>query len=140
RRIVGDNNLLGKPRVPRRALKGFGGGVQIAGAVIDDRRRHRGLSASGNRPITSELFSFGMRTPLVRGLLASARVIFWLLSIHSEKKRRSAASRSSPTTTPTFFQPRKPSVQRRSVPASSPTRMAMASSTNARRPVDAPTS
>jgi hypothetical protein len=38
---------------PRGALKGFRGGVQIAGAVIDDGNAHRDDPGSGNKPMIS---------------------------------------------------------------------------------------
>src|SRR5439155_513291 len=44
------------------------------------------------------------------------------LPTHASKNRRSADSRSSPTTMPTFVQPRRDSVKRRMVAASKPTR------------------
>src|SRR5690606_17159422 len=96
--IVGDNDVLTQTGIQCRALKGLRGRMQISGAVIDNRRRHRGVSASGKRPITSELLSRDRRSPPACGFFTSARMICPSLSYHCEKKRRSAVSILSPMT------------------------------------------
>src|SRR3984893_3653263 len=50
-RIAGHYNLFRHVHAPRRALEGFGGGVQIAGAVIDDGYAHLEAPGSGNNPM-----------------------------------------------------------------------------------------
>ena len=59
---------------------------------------------------------------------------------HESKNRRSTVSRSAPTIVPTLRQRRRPSVKRRSVPASMPTRSASMNAANAEPPLEAPTS
>ena len=54
-RIGCDEDALVDPRLARGALHRLGGGVEIAGPVIDQRDAHRHRSASGNRPMTGSL-------------------------------------------------------------------------------------
>ena len=60
------------------------------------------------------------------------------LSIQASKNRRSADSRSSPTTMPTFFQRRRPKVKRRNVAASNPMSSAKSTPAMAITVADAP--
>src|SRR5262249_2705799 len=105
-----------KPRFAGRALECLLGRVQIAGPVIDNGNSHRDAPGCGNSPMISEAGAgtategAGGRTDGVRGECR----------IHASKKRRSAASRSSPTTTPTFVQRRCAKATRRNVAASNP--------------------
>src|SRR5580692_225925 len=125
RGIVGHHDGLAEAGLVRGALERFCSRVQVTGAVIDDRHAHRRAPGSGNSPITSDPSGprqlgaadadpgVGAYGPLDGELFRCSQ---------ASKKRRSASSRSSPLTTARFFQPRRFSVKRRNVPASSPTR------------------
>src|SRR5262249_4289958 len=118
--IARDQDRLLAAGFARRALERLGGRMQIAGAVIDDRHCHGRPPGCGNRPITSPPAagrigsaadgSLGRRLPQAAG---------W--RIQAPKKRRSASSGSSLTTTPTFVHLRRASAQRRKLEASKPT-------------------
>src|SRR6516165_9708714 len=141
---VGARNLIGiarhhdrlrQPFLARGALERFCRRVQIARAVIDDGDAHRGAPGCGNKPMTSEDGRRATGTPIAgddaRGApptddrsaqVFSAQVFSaQALLTQASKNRRSAESISSPTTRPTFLQPRRDSVKRRKVAASKPT-------------------
>src|SRR5580704_15295145 len=125
RRIVGHHDGLTEAGLVRGAFECFCGRVQVTGAVVDDRHAHRRAPGSGNSPITSD--PSGPRQPGATdagpGVGAYGPLDGELFRCsQASKKRRSASSRSSPLTTARFFQPRRFSVKRRNVPASSPTR------------------
>src|SRR5215208_622704 len=119
--IAGHHNGLIMTDVVRRALERLGGGMQIPGAVIDNRHTHRGAPASGNKPMMPG--EAGVRRLLDVTGAGGTAVSRWTdnRSTQESKKRRSAISTLSPTTTPTSLQPRRPSVKRRSVPDSKAT-------------------
>ena len=50
-RIARHENLLRILHAARRALEGFGGGMQVTGTVIDDGDAHRDPPGSGNNPM-----------------------------------------------------------------------------------------
>src|SRR5580698_7687589 len=115
RRIAGDNDRLIDAAVARRALERLRCGVQVTRAVIDNGDAHRPMPGCGKSPMMSDVrgkcgFNAG----------ATATGAFLSLCSQVSKKRRSAASRSSPATTPEYLQPRRWSVKRRSELASSP--------------------
>ena len=82
----------------RRALERLGGRVQIARAVIDDRDGHGRAPGCGNRPMISLDAAGGAR---ITG--GDAGAMGRSSTIQPSKKRRSACSISSPTTTPTIL-------------------------------------
>src|SRR5262249_52055968 len=148
---VGAGDLLGfarhhdrlrQPFLARGALERLRRRMQIARAVIDDGDGHRGAPGCGNKPMTSDAGRPAVSRPLPD---AVARGAPWTdvwppkgLWPPVSKTRRSADSRSSPTTMPTFFQPRRDSVKRRNVAASKPTRSDKSAATVIVTPVEAP--
>src|SRR5262245_13980742 len=131
---IGASDLLGVARhhdrlsqsfLARGALECFRRGMQIAGPVVDNRDAHRGAPGWGKRPTTSGAARRETGTPAgddVRGSALPKDLSIQALPTHASKNRRSADSRSSATTMPTFLQPRRDSVKRRNVVASKPTR------------------
>src|SRR5262249_40817631 len=128
--IARHHDRLRQPFLARGALECFRRRVQITRAVIDDGDAHRGAPGCGNKPMTSEDGWRAMDTPIAgdaaRGAAPtddrSAQVFSaQTLLTQASKNRRSAESISSPTTRPTFLQPRRDSVKRRKVAASKPT-------------------
>src|SRR5262245_43127722 len=137
---LGAGDLLGIARhhdrlrqsfLARGTLERFRRRMQIARAVIDDGHGHRGAPGCGNKPMTSDDGRRAIATPIAgegaRGAPSAADgstqdLLIQVLLTQASKKRRSADSRSSPTTMPTFFQPRRDSLKRRNVAASKPTR------------------
>ena len=92
------------PLLARRALEGLGGGVEVAGAVIDDGDVH-GLQGAGNSPMTPSAspLVLGVGMPalpgrsggaLSRGRPRSSR------GSHDRKKASSASSRPAPIAVP----------------------------------------
>src|SRR5262245_14056527 len=118
-RIAGHHDRLLVPAFARRTLERLGGRMQIAGAVVDDSDGHRRVPGCGNRPMTSGAAAAcrDCGSTVVCGAAPP-------LLTHTSKNRRSAASRSSATMTPRLVQRRRPSVNRRSVADSMPTRTA----------------
>src|SRR5262249_1548857 len=129
--IARHHDRLRQSFLARGALERFRRRVQIARAVIDDGDGHRGAPGCGNKPMTSDDGRRAIATPIAgddaRGAPSAADwsaqdLLTQVLLTHASKKRRSADSRSSPTTMPTFVQPRRDSLKRRNVAASKPTR------------------
>ncbi len=110
-RIVGHDDRLIQPGFMRRALERFGGRVQIAGAVIDDSDAHRCAPGSGNRPTMPDVAALPGAAGCAGGGggegFGAAPLRGEALPSQTSKKRRSASSRSSPLTMPTFLQPRR---------------------------------
>src|SRR5439155_21358189 len=110
----------------RGALEGVRRRMQIAGPVVDNRDAPRGAPGWGKRPMTSDAVRRETGTHAAgddaRGSTLPDDLSIQALPTHASKNRRSADSRSSPTTMPTFVQPRRDSVKRRMVAASKPTR------------------
>src|SRR5258706_4353721 len=99
--------------------------MQIARSVIDngDVRAHCGLADCGKSPMTSDAVRGDSGAPQAGGdapgsglALSTERLL-----THASKKRRSADSRSSPTTILQLLQPPRDNVKRRNVAASNPT-------------------
>ena len=116
--IAGHDDRLVEAGLARGALEGLRRRVQIAGAVIDDGDAHRVPPGSGKRPMT--LDDGGGRGMARRGRRARRRRRRGRSDVspetHAPRRRRTAARPlrdRSPLTTPTFFQPRRASVQRR---------------------------
>src|SRR5262249_57926715 len=86
---------------------------------IDDRHRQGGPRGGGNRPITP-LSAAGRIVAAADGSLGRRLREGTGRRIQASKKRRSASSRSSPTTTPTSVHLRRASAQRRKLEASKP--------------------
>src|SRR5262249_11826467 len=134
--IARHHDRLRQPFLACGALERFRCRVQIARPVIDDGDGHRGAPGCGNKPMTSDDGRRAIATPIAgedaRGAPSAAGwsaqdlltedLLTQDLLTQASKKRRSADSRSSPTTMPTFFQPRRDSLKRRNVAASKPTR------------------
>ena len=123
-RIARHHDRLTDAGVLRRALERLGGRMQIAGAVIDDGDAHRGTPGSGKRPITPDDAAGAACAVGAAGGGVALAARWAATAPHApsqSKNRRSASSRSSPLTMPTFLQPRRRNVKRRSVLASSPT-------------------
>src|SRR4051812_31241987 len=149
-RVRRHHDRLVQSFLTRGAFERLGRRVQIARAVIDDRHAHRDAPGCGNKPRTSDE-SCGRRAvampgendlrdppPAADGLAADEPVR--ILSPKAQKTRRSADSRSSPTTTPTLLQRRRDSVNRRNVAASKPTSNASRKLTVMITPGEAPIS
>src|SRR5215468_11081438 len=149
---VGAGDLLGfarhhdrlrQPFLARGALERFRRRMQIARAVIDDGDGHRGAPGCGNKPMTSDDGRRAIATPAAgddaRGAASNDDWSAQVLWIHASKNRRSADSRSSATTMPTFLQPRRDRVKRRNVAASKPTRSDKSAPAVIVTPVEAPT-
>ena len=124
------------PAFARGALERLGRRVQIARAVIDDGDAHRRAPGSGNRPMTSDAGGGTAPTPArPASRCGAAATPAASRRPRQSKNRRSAASRSSPTTTPSIAASRgAPSVQRRSVAASKPTSSAISKPTTTASP------
>ena len=60
-RVAGHHDPGRVFHAPRGALKRFRGGVQVAGAVVDDRNAQRDAPGSGKRPMMSSRGSGGGR-------------------------------------------------------------------------------
>src|SRR5262249_25224877 len=99
---------------------------KLPGAEIEEGAGPRGAPGWENKPMTSDDGRRAIGTPIAdddaRGAPLTDDWSAQGLWTHASKNRRSADSRSSPTTMPTFFQPRRDSVKRRNVAASKPTR------------------
>src|SRR6516162_9587626 len=126
-RIARDQDRLTRPGVMRRSLKGFGRGMQVARAVVNDGDTHRCAPGSGKSPMTSDCPGAGAAA--ADGCAgADAAGVGGDAGRRSgacrqaSKNRRSASSRSPPVTTPILRQWRRASLNRRSVLASSPAR------------------
>src|SRR5262245_19912568 len=136
------HDRLRQPFLARGALERFRRRMQVARAVIDDGDGHRGAPGCGNKPMTSDDGRRAIATPIAgegaRGAPSNDDGSAQVLLTQASKKRRSADSRSSPTTMPTFFQPRRDSVKRRSVAASKPTRSDKSTATVIVTVVEAP--
>src|SRR5208282_1723307 len=127
----------------RGAFERLRGRVQVTGTVIDDGNTHRFTPGSGKRPITSGACGMrGVGAAGVPGAVGAAAddALDWEAACRTQtsKKRCSASSRSSPLTMPIVFQPRRLSVKRRNVPASSPTRNEIRRPTRPTMNADAP--
>src|SRR5215813_4244788 len=149
---VGAGDLLGfarhhdrlrQPFLARGALERLRRRMQIARAVIDDGDGHRGAPGCGNKPMTSDDGRRAIATPIAgddaRGAPSTDDWSTQVLWTHASKNRRSADSRSSATTMPTFLQPRRDRVKRRNVAASKPTRSDKSAPAVIVTPVEAPT-
>src|SRR5215467_14109903 len=151
-RIARHHDRLRQTFLARGALERFRRRVQIARAVIDDGDAHRGAPGCGNKPMTSDDGRRAIDMPVAgedaRGtpspdgrsaeVLLAQVVLAQVLLAQASKNRRSADSTSSPTTMPTFLQPRRDSVKRRNVAASKPTRSEKSAATMTVTPVEAP--
>src|SRR5262249_58071367 len=108
-----------------------------------DGRRNPGPPGSGNKPMTSDDGRRAIATPIAgddaRGAPSTDDWSTQVLWTHASKNRRSADSRSSATTMPTFLQPRRARVKRRNVAASKPTRSDKSAPAVIVTPVEAPT-
>src|SRR5262249_5540037 len=121
-------DFFGVLRGARGALEGLGGGMQIAGAVIDDGNRHRDPPGSGNKPMMPPWGiggGFGWPGTLRVGGGPPRSTEYGssktrLRAAHRSKTRRSALSSSSATTTSSMRHLRRDSVQRRRLAASKP--------------------
>src|SRR5215472_3613854 len=152
-RIARHHDRLRQSFLARGALERFRRRVQIARAVIDDGDGHRGAPGCGNKPMTSDDGRRAIATPIAgedaRGApsaadwsaqdLSAQDLLTQDLLTQASKKRRSADSRSSPTTMPTFVQPRRDSLKRRNVAASKPTRSEKSAPAMTETVVEAPT-
>src|SRR6516165_9730250 len=127
-RIARDQDRLTRPGVMRRSLKGFGRGMQVARAVVNDGDTHRCAPGSGKSPMTSDCPGAGAAAAGgcagadAAGVGGDAGRRSGACRIQASKNRRSASSRSPPVTTPILRQWRRASLNRRSVLASSPAR------------------
>src|SRR5215475_2548679 len=146
--IARHHDRLRQPFLARGALERFCRRVQIARAVIDDSDGHRGAPGCGNKPMTSDDCRRAIAMPIAgedaRGAPSADDGSAQDLLTHASKKRRSADSRSadsrsSPTTMPTFVQPRRDSLKRRNVAASKPTRSEKSAPAMTKTVVEAPT-
>src|SRR5262249_17619359 len=124
--IARHHNRLCQSFLARGALERLCRRVQIARPVIDDGDAHRGAPGCGKRPMTSVEARLAIGTPPAgedgRGSTLDGDLSAQDLLTHASKKRRSADSRSSPTTIPTFRQARRDRPKRRKVEASTPMR------------------
>ena len=114
--IARHHDRLRRAHFARGALERLGRRMQIARSVVDDGDGHRDAPGSGNRPMTSDdpgACGDACSDPCGRRRIGTADVddAAWRgsmscrgLPTQASKNRRSAASRSSPTTMPTFFQ------------------------------------
>ncbi len=130
-RIAGDDDrLIVRRSRARRARRPWRPSADCRSRNRRWRRVIGSAPGSGNRPMTSRPVGGPRRTGTVsvgrRRRTAAPCGAAAGRSVHCAKKRRSALSRSSPTTKPSVAQPRRASVQRRMVAASKPTRSAIA--------------
>ncbi len=132
--IAGHYDRLIEARFTRRALERLGGRVQIAGAVVDDRDRHRDAPGCGKQADDLRTEACGRQTGAGAGNA--------LRRLRSEPRSRRTAARPlrdrRPRRCRACCQPRLPSVKRRSVAASMPTSSASSVMTLHRTVVETP--